>query len=208
MDRAVLIHSIMIGEEVKVENLIPKYLSKIAHSMDPKSRLGFSNIIHRLFAAAGLIVEYDIHIPMESPITAAAMESKRGGGHQNIHNNVHEHPPPPEHQEGPSQGQEQVVSLEQFYKDFQAFQVQYQADQTLIKHMLEYICIVAQMNNKAIPSFWIVPREEWGQKTQMSAAKIQQLQQQQATQAAWQTRRQEEDGEGAKDKDEDDDYDN
>ncbi|KAL4337251.1 hypothetical protein AHAS_Ahas12G0091500 [Arachis hypogaea] len=77
LDRAVMIYSIMKGEVVEVEDIIPKQVYEIASNPYKNGKLGFSHLIYRLCKAAGVRVENDVPIPIEKPITKKRMETHK-----------------------------------------------------------------------------------------------------------------------------------
>ncbi|MED6186464.1 hypothetical protein PIB30_066931 [Stylosanthes scabra] len=79
---AILIHSIIKGEDVRVEELISTRLVNIAQSLQHKGKLGFSSLIYKLCKDAGVSFrEYrrTPYIEVASNITAKVMETVRGG---------------------------------------------------------------------------------------------------------------------------------
>ncbi|XP_052115347.1 uncharacterized protein LOC127745746 [Arachis duranensis] len=77
VDRAVMIHCIMKGEVVEVEDIIPEQIYNIASNPLKKTRLGFPHLIYRLCEAAKVKMDNDFHIPVERPITKKTMEHLR-----------------------------------------------------------------------------------------------------------------------------------
>ncbi|KAL4299601.1 hypothetical protein AHAS_Ahas17G0117200 [Arachis hypogaea] len=77
VDRAVMIYSIMKGEAMEVENIIPEQIYEIASSPYKNARLRFPHLIYRLCEAAGVKVENDLPIHVERPITKKRMETHR-----------------------------------------------------------------------------------------------------------------------------------
>ncbi|MED6127782.1 hypothetical protein PIB30_091435 [Stylosanthes scabra] len=79
---AILIHSIIKGEDVRVEELISTRLVNIAQSLQHKGKLGFSSLIYKLCKDAGVSFrEYrrTPYVEVASKITAKVMETVRGG---------------------------------------------------------------------------------------------------------------------------------
>ncbi|MED6165878.1 hypothetical protein PIB30_103812, partial [Stylosanthes scabra] len=80
--RAILIHSILEGEDVRVEELISARIANIAQNLKFKGKLGFPNLIYKLCKDAGVpFREYrgTPNVDKESTITAKVMETVRGG---------------------------------------------------------------------------------------------------------------------------------
>ncbi|MED6202075.1 hypothetical protein PIB30_101745, partial [Stylosanthes scabra] len=80
--RAILIHSILKGEDVCVEELISARIANIAQNLNLKGKLGFPSLIYKLRKDAGVpFEEYKgtQNIDKESSITAKVMETVRGG---------------------------------------------------------------------------------------------------------------------------------
>ncbi|MED6114149.1 hypothetical protein PIB30_077525 [Stylosanthes scabra] len=78
--RAILIHSIMRGEEVRAEDIIADNMAVIAQGLQSKGNLGFPRTIYKLCKDAGVpLREFrrTSKIPEEKMITAKRMESTR-----------------------------------------------------------------------------------------------------------------------------------
>ncbi|MED6113582.1 hypothetical protein PIB30_072228 [Stylosanthes scabra] len=78
--RAILIHSIMKGEEVRAEDIIVDNMAVIAQGLQSKGNLGFPSTIYKLCKDAGVrLREFrrTSKIPEEKYITARRMESTR-----------------------------------------------------------------------------------------------------------------------------------
>ncbi|MED6185683.1 hypothetical protein PIB30_059443 [Stylosanthes scabra] len=78
--RAILIHSVMKGEEVRVENIIADNMSMIAQGLHGKGKLGFPSTIYKLCKDARVPMrefKRTSRIPQEKPITAKRMETTR-----------------------------------------------------------------------------------------------------------------------------------
>ncbi|MED6226305.1 hypothetical protein PIB30_102287 [Stylosanthes scabra] len=77
---AILIHSIMRGEEVRAEDIIANNMAVIAEGLQSKGNLGFPSTIYKLCKDAGVPlreVRRTSKIPEEKYITAKRMESTR-----------------------------------------------------------------------------------------------------------------------------------
>ncbi|MED6164829.1 hypothetical protein PIB30_093903 [Stylosanthes scabra] len=78
--RATLIHAIMKGEEIRVEDIIADNMAVIAQGLHGKGKLGFPSTIYKLCKDAKLPLrefKRTTWIPQEKPITAKRMESTR-----------------------------------------------------------------------------------------------------------------------------------
>ncbi|MED6153499.1 hypothetical protein PIB30_102566 [Stylosanthes scabra] len=73
VDRAVLIHSIMIGEDIRVEEIIADQIYKFVNKKNIHSKLAFPGIVALLCREAKVKVPGDTFIPQESGIDAEAM---------------------------------------------------------------------------------------------------------------------------------------
>ncbi|MED6202027.1 hypothetical protein PIB30_101297, partial [Stylosanthes scabra] len=78
VERAMLIHSIIIGENIKVEEIIAEQIYKFIYKADISSSLPFPSIIAALCADARIpAIPNDTLIPQEPPIVAEAMARTR-----------------------------------------------------------------------------------------------------------------------------------
>ncbi|MED6141207.1 hypothetical protein PIB30_100988, partial [Stylosanthes scabra] len=80
--KAILIHSIIKGEDVRVEELISARIANIAQNLKLKGKLGFPSLIYKLCKEANVpFGEYKRNtcVNGESTITAKVMETVRGG---------------------------------------------------------------------------------------------------------------------------------
>ncbi|MED6128331.1 hypothetical protein PIB30_096705, partial [Stylosanthes scabra] len=78
--RAILIHCIMNGEDVRAEEIIADKMVRMAQGIKEKGKLGFPSTIYKLCKEAGVpLTEFrrTKKIPAEKPITARRMESTR-----------------------------------------------------------------------------------------------------------------------------------
>ncbi|MED6128712.1 hypothetical protein PIB30_100670 [Stylosanthes scabra] len=74
VERAMLIHSIIIGENINVEEIIAEQIYKFVYKANISSRLPFPSIIAALCADAKIpAIPDDTLIPQEPPIVAEAM---------------------------------------------------------------------------------------------------------------------------------------
>ncbi|MED6224005.1 hypothetical protein PIB30_079620 [Stylosanthes scabra] len=78
VERAMLIHSIIIGENINVEEIIAEQIYKFVYKTDNSSSLPFPSIIASLCADAKIpAIPDDTLIPQEPPIVAEAMTRTR-----------------------------------------------------------------------------------------------------------------------------------
>ncbi|MED6117461.1 hypothetical protein PIB30_110174, partial [Stylosanthes scabra] len=115
--RAILIHSILKSEDVRIEELISARIANIAQNLNLKGKLGFPSLIYKLCKDAGVpFREYKgtPNIDKESSITAKVMETVRGGAvpimrryqeEEGEHNEGHDQ----EEEADYDQGQDQVM---------------------------------------------------------------------------------------------------
>jgi len=91
VDRAIMIHSIMIGEEVEFHEVISLEFYKVAEKPSILARLAFSHLICHLCNLAGVVIERDILIEEDKPITKKRMEQTREPihGSQETHEDAH-----------------------------------------------------------------------------------------------------------------------
>ncbi|KAL4287430.1 hypothetical protein AHAS_Ahas19G0185400 [Arachis hypogaea] len=74
MARAIIVYCIMIGKEVKVDEIIPNEIYHFASNPQPRALLGFPSITHRLCDAASTFIQNDIPIELGKPITKKLLE--------------------------------------------------------------------------------------------------------------------------------------
>ncbi|MED6141815.1 hypothetical protein PIB30_107202 [Stylosanthes scabra] len=104
--RAILIHSILKGEDVRVEELISAKIVNMAQNLSLKGKMGFPSLIYKLCKDAKVpFREYKgtPSVEEESPITAKLMETVRGGAVPLLRRPNQE---AEEHNEGPRQEEE------------------------------------------------------------------------------------------------------
>ncbi|MED6183632.1 hypothetical protein PIB30_039472 [Stylosanthes scabra] len=77
VDRAVLIYSIMIGEDIRVEEIIADQIYKFVNKKNIRSKLAFPNVITLLCREAKVKIPGDTLIPQEWGIDAEAMARVR-----------------------------------------------------------------------------------------------------------------------------------
>ncbi|MED6177856.1 hypothetical protein PIB30_101971 [Stylosanthes scabra] len=84
VERAMLIHSIIIGENINVEEIIAEQIYKFVNKADISSSLPFPSIIAALCADAKIpAIPDDTLIPQEPPIVAEAMARTRESREKN-----------------------------------------------------------------------------------------------------------------------------
>ncbi|MED6208826.1 hypothetical protein PIB30_048808 [Stylosanthes scabra] len=123
VERAVLIHSIIIGEKINVEEIIADEIYKFVYKTDLSSSLPFPSIIAALCADAKVpAIKDDTLIPQEPPIMGVALTRTRETRARNPRQARQEAPqqqPPPQVQPQP---QQEFPS--NFYTHFDAFMSQ------------------------------------------------------------------------------------
>ncbi|MED6171985.1 hypothetical protein PIB30_045903 [Stylosanthes scabra] len=119
VERAVLIHSIIIGENINVEEIIADQIYKFVYKTDLSSSLPFPSIITALCADAKVpAIKDDTLIPQEPPIIGVAMTRTRETRERNPRQARQEAPqqqPPPQ-----VQPQHQQEFPSNFYTHFDA----------------------------------------------------------------------------------------
>ncbi|MED6149503.1 hypothetical protein PIB30_063191 [Stylosanthes scabra] len=105
VERAVLIHSIIIGENINVEELIADQIYKFIYKTDLSSSLPFPSIIAALCLEVKAFIKDDTLIPQEPPIVGEAMVRTRESRARN---------PKQARQEAPQQQPPQVQPQPQF----------------------------------------------------------------------------------------------
>ncbi|QHO43225.1 uncharacterized protein DS421_5g160980 [Arachis hypogaea] len=107
VDRDVMIYSIIQGEVVEVEDIIPEQIYKIASSPYKKASIRFPHLIYRLCEAAGVKMENDVPISVEKPITKKRMmthrEQRRVHLEEQVEKKAQQDQPPPQGQHDPPQ---------------------------------------------------------------------------------------------------------
>ncbi|MED6225061.1 hypothetical protein PIB30_090197 [Stylosanthes scabra] len=133
--RAILIHCIIRGEDVKAEEIIVDYIGMIAQGMQGKSNLAFPSTIFKLCKDVGVSMRESRGgelIPQDKLITARLMETTRFGRHVQVqqHNEEGEEDQPMPQYEG---GNEEEQNLGKH----QHFQPQYYQDAGFQQHYME-----------------------------------------------------------------------
>ncbi|MED6121832.1 hypothetical protein PIB30_033755 [Stylosanthes scabra] len=164
VERAVLIHSIIIGEHINVEEIIAKQFHKFIYKTDLSSSLPFPSIIAALYADAKVsAIKNDNLIPQEPAIVGAAMLRTR----ETRARQARQEAPPPQVQPQPQVHQQQEFPLS-FYTHFDASMPQiyrrldqqqeesrrsFEAINTRMDHMddqLSFLCYSNQMVNETM----------------------------------------------------------
>ncbi|MED6226508.1 hypothetical protein PIB30_104393, partial [Stylosanthes scabra] len=121
VERGVLIHSIIIGENINVEEIIAEQIYKFVYKTDTSSSLPFPSIIAALCADARIpAIPDDALIPQEPPIVGEAMTRIREARTRNLREARQATPPqqqPPQDQQQP-QFQHQQDFPSNFYTHF------------------------------------------------------------------------------------------
>ncbi|MED6187641.1 hypothetical protein PIB30_078298 [Stylosanthes scabra] len=78
VERAVLIHAIIIGEDIQVDEIIAKQMYKFVKKTNTRSKLPFPSIIALLCKEEKVTIPGDTLIPQEDPIDGVAMGRVRG----------------------------------------------------------------------------------------------------------------------------------
>ncbi|MED6113640.1 hypothetical protein PIB30_072749 [Stylosanthes scabra] len=167
VERAVVIHSIIIGENINVEEIIAKQFYKFIYKTDLSSSLPFPSIITALCADAKVpAIKNDNLIPQEPAIFGAAMLRTR---ETRTRNPRQEAPPqqPPQMQPQPQVHQQQDfpssfythfdASMSQIYRRLDQQQEEsrrsFEAINTRMDRMddqLRFMCYSNQMNNETM----------------------------------------------------------
>ncbi|MED6129040.1 hypothetical protein PIB30_103864 [Stylosanthes scabra] len=133
VERAVLIHSVIIGENINVEEIIADQIYKFVYKTDASSSLPFPSIIGAFCADAKIpAIPDDTLIPQEPPIIGVAMTRTRGTRARNPRPARQATPPqqqPPQEQPQPQFHHKQDFPSN-FYTHFDASMSQIYARQT------------------------------------------------------------------------------
>ncbi|MED6201069.1 hypothetical protein PIB30_091389 [Stylosanthes scabra] len=76
VERAVMIHAIIIGEDIQVDEIIAEQMYKFVNKTNTRSKLPFPSMITLLFKEAKVTIPRDTLIPQEDPIDGKAMGRK------------------------------------------------------------------------------------------------------------------------------------
>ncbi|MED6199494.1 hypothetical protein PIB30_076367 [Stylosanthes scabra] len=89
-ERSMLVHSIIIGEDIQVDEIIADQIYKFTKKTDLRAKLPFPGVVKRLCNRAKASVPDDTLIPVEGPIDGKMMMRVKG---------ARQAPPPPPQQE-------------------------------------------------------------------------------------------------------------
>ncbi|MED6128411.1 hypothetical protein PIB30_097605 [Stylosanthes scabra] len=78
MQRAVLIHAIILGEDIQVDKIIAEQMYKFVNKTNIQSKLPFPSVISLLCKEAKASIPRDTLIPQEAPICGEIMGRVRG----------------------------------------------------------------------------------------------------------------------------------
>ncbi|MED6150556.1 hypothetical protein PIB30_073499 [Stylosanthes scabra] len=169
VERAVLIYSIIIGENINVEDIIANQIYKFVYKMDLSSSLLFPSIIAALCADAKVpAIKDDTLIPQEPPIMGVAMIRVKEPRARNTRQARQEAPPqqqPPQEQPQPQVHHQQdfppnfyihfVASISQIYRRVDQQQEEsrksFESINTRMDRMddqLSFLCYSNQMANE------------------------------------------------------------
>ncbi|MED6225522.1 hypothetical protein PIB30_094483 [Stylosanthes scabra] len=120
VEKAVLIHSIIIGENINVEEIITDQIYKFVYKTDLSSSLPFPSIIALLCLEAKVSIPDDTLIPQEPPIIGEAMERVREPKAKNPRQARQPRQEAPQQQQQPpqEQPQPQVQQQQDFPSNF------------------------------------------------------------------------------------------
>ncbi|MED6108321.1 hypothetical protein PIB30_022749 [Stylosanthes scabra] len=168
VERAVLIHSIIIGENINVEEIIAKQFYKFIYKTDLESSLPFPSIIAALCADAKVpAIKNDSMIPQEPAMVGAAMLRTRETRARQARQEAPPLQQPPQVHPQPQVHQQQEISSS-FYTHFDASMSQiyrrldqeqeesrrsFEAINTRMDHMddqLSFLCYSNQMVNETM----------------------------------------------------------
>ncbi|MED6221833.1 hypothetical protein PIB30_058477 [Stylosanthes scabra] len=120
VERAVLIHSIIIGENINVEEIIADQIYKFVYKTELASSLPFPSIIALLCLEEKAVVPDDTLISQETPINGEAMVRVREPRARNPRQEAPRQQQPPQEQPQP-QVQQQQDFPSKFYTHFDNF---------------------------------------------------------------------------------------
>ncbi|MED6125061.1 hypothetical protein PIB30_064907 [Stylosanthes scabra] len=90
VERAVLIHAIIIGEDIQVDEIIAEQMYKFVNKTNTRSKLHFPSVIGLLCKEAKVIIPGDTLIPQEDPLDGVAMGRVTGPREPRQHQQVEE----------------------------------------------------------------------------------------------------------------------
>ncbi|MED6126388.1 hypothetical protein PIB30_077904 [Stylosanthes scabra] len=143
--RAILIHCIMRGEDVRAEDIIADKIVRMAQGIKEKGKLGFPSTIFKLYKEAGVpIREFrrTRKIQAEKPITAKRMESTRlpRPVQRRQQEDEEEDEPMPQAEEGNEEGNEgQAHDYDYHHQpEYEHQQLDYEQPQPEFEHHQEF----------------------------------------------------------------------
>ncbi|MED6223751.1 hypothetical protein PIB30_077125 [Stylosanthes scabra] len=165
VERAVLIHSIIIGENINVEEIIAKQFYKFIYKTDLASSLPFPSIIAALCANAKVpAIKDDNMIPQEPAIVGAAMLRTRETRARQARQEAPPPQQPPQMHPQPQVHQQQEIpsnlythfdaSMSQIYRRLDQQQEEsrksFEAINTSMDDQLSFLCYSNQMVNETM----------------------------------------------------------
>ncbi|MED6163323.1 hypothetical protein PIB30_078763 [Stylosanthes scabra] len=93
VERAVLIHAIIIGEDIQVDEIIAEQMYKFVNKTNTRSKLPFPSVIAILRKEAKVTIPGDTLTPQEDPIDGVAMGRVGGPREPRQHQEVEEEAP-------------------------------------------------------------------------------------------------------------------
>ncbi|MED6200083.1 hypothetical protein PIB30_081877 [Stylosanthes scabra] len=93
VERAVLIHAIIIGEDIQVDEIVAKQMYKFVNKTNTRFKLPFPSMIGVLCKEAKVTILGDTLIPQEDPLDGVAMGRVRGPREPRQHQQVEEEAP-------------------------------------------------------------------------------------------------------------------
>ncbi|MED6141275.1 hypothetical protein PIB30_101721, partial [Stylosanthes scabra] len=90
---AVLIHAIIIGEDIQVDDIVAEQMYKFVNKTNTRSKLPFPSVIGLLCKKAKVTIPSDTLIPKEDPLDGAAMGRVRRPREPRQHQQVEEEAP-------------------------------------------------------------------------------------------------------------------
>ncbi|MED6150909.1 hypothetical protein PIB30_077201 [Stylosanthes scabra] len=116
VERAELIHAIIMGEDIQVDEIIAEQMYKFVNKTNTRFKLPFPSVIALLYKEAKVTISGDTLIPQEDPIDGVAMGRVRGP------REPRQHPPHEQEveEEAPHQQHQHFQQQQNFPPDFMA----------------------------------------------------------------------------------------
>ncbi|MED6172525.1 hypothetical protein PIB30_050884 [Stylosanthes scabra] len=140
-ERAMLVHSIIIGEDIQVDEIIVEQIYKFSNKKGIRSKLPFPGVIQRLCNEAKASIPEDTMIPVETPINAKVMERVRGE-----RTTTRQAPPPQEEEEDAEMPQAPQVQQGVPSNFMDSFNNAMELD--TMDHQLNFLCNTNQFMNE------------------------------------------------------------